>query len=161
MIGNDVVDLTVAKSQSNWKRTGYLDKIFTSSEQDFIFSSNNQEAMIWSLWSRKEAVYKILIQNGVRSGYYPLQIECLDIDYENGYVIFENYKFKTKTTVINDLIHSVAIESYENFEKIIYLKNGNSLKKINGIPFYELNSKLYAASKSHHGKYEQVVYLQS
>ena len=33
MIGNDIIDLDVAKTESNWKRKGFLDKIFTANEQ--------------------------------------------------------------------------------------------------------------------------------
>jgi hypothetical protein len=33
MIGNDVVDLALAQKESNWKRKGFLNKLFTSVEQ--------------------------------------------------------------------------------------------------------------------------------
>ncbi len=59
MIGNDVVDLALAKVESNWQRKGYLDKLFTTKEQNLIFCSENPTIMVWILWSRKEAVYKI------------------------------------------------------------------------------------------------------
>ena len=40
MIGNDIVDLALAQKESNWKRKGFLDKIFTLQEQLFINLSN-------------------------------------------------------------------------------------------------------------------------
>jgi phosphopantetheinyl transferase (holo-ACP synthase) len=33
VIGNDIVDLALARKESNWKRPGYLNKIFTTKEQ--------------------------------------------------------------------------------------------------------------------------------
>ena len=36
MIGNDVVDLELAKKESNWQRRGFLSKIFTKNEQRLI-----------------------------------------------------------------------------------------------------------------------------
>ena len=33
MIGNDIIDLKLAKKQSNYRRAGFLDKQFSSSEQ--------------------------------------------------------------------------------------------------------------------------------
>ena len=46
MIGNDIVDLALAKKESNWKRKGYLDKIFTVSEQLLLQKSTNQELAV-------------------------------------------------------------------------------------------------------------------
>ena len=51
MIGNDVVDLELALKKSNWKRKGYLDKVFTKYEQLRIIKSDNPNNMIWNLWS--------------------------------------------------------------------------------------------------------------
>ena len=33
MIGNDIVDLNLAKTQSNWQRKGFLERQFTKKEQ--------------------------------------------------------------------------------------------------------------------------------
>ena len=161
MIGNDVVDVVLAKNQSNWKRKGYLDKIFTLSEQEFILNSSNPDEMVWSLWSRKEAVYKIIIQKGGKRGYYPIKIECKNSDLENGIVVFENQHYYTKTIVSKDSIYSLAVENIENFNKITAISNFENLVKLNEIPFYQIDGKRYAASKSHHGRFEKSVYLNS
>lgn len=159
MIGNDVVDLALAKTQSNWKRKGYLDKIFTNNEIEFILNSKYPDEMVWKLWSRKEAVYKIIIQKGGKRGYYPKKIECLDTHFENGIVIFENKKYFTKTLIYNNLLHSIAVEDKVYFDKIIEISNSYNLIKTNGIPFYFINEKRFSATKSHHGKFEKILYL--
>lgn len=159
MIGNDVVDVALAKTESNWKRKGYLDKIFTLSEQKFILNSSNPDEMVWSLWSRKEAVYKIIIQKGGKRGYYPFKIECMNSDLENGMVVFEKNQFYTKTIISNDSIHSLATENIEDFNKITAISNLENLIKIKEIPFYEIDGKRFSASKSHHGRFEKSVYL--
>ncbi len=161
MIGNDVVDLALAKIQSNWKRTNYLDKIFTPSEQKFITESSNQHEAVWSLWSKKEAVYKVVIQNGGKQGYYPKKIECLNPDFDNGIVVFEGQKFKTNTKIKNGFVDTVAINFNDNFDLIRYSNDISNLFKIDGIPYYKTSSRLYPASKSHHGKFEKIVYLQT
>lgn len=161
MIGNDVVDLALAKTESNWKRMDYLDKIYTKLEQEFILKSSNPNQMLWSLWSRKEAVYKIIIQKGGKRGYYPIKIECKNSDFENGIVVFEKQQFYTKTIISNDFIHSLAVENGEFFNIITEILNLENLIKINGIPFYESDGKRFAASKSHHGRFEKSVYLNS
>jgi phosphopantetheinyl transferase (holo-ACP synthase) len=58
VIGNDIVDLALARKESNWKRPG-LNKIFTTKEQLLISSAENPNTMVWNLWSRKRAAYKI------------------------------------------------------------------------------------------------------
>lgn len=159
MIGNDIVDLALAKEESNWKRKGYLDKIFTVSEQSLIQKSTNQELAVWNLWSRKEAVYKIILQKGGKRGYYPTRIECLDLHLENGIVQFQNQIFYTKTIVAGDLVYSIAVENVKDFENIRNMENDNSLYKVDGIPYILLKNEVKNVSKTHHGKFERIVYL--
>jgi phosphopantetheinyl transferase (holo-ACP synthase) len=74
MIGNDIVDLALARKESNWQRKGFLDKIFTKKEQLQIVTAQNPETMVWNLWSRKEAVYKIYNrETGIRA-FIPLEL---------------------------------------------------------------------------------------
>lgn len=58
MIGNDVVDLRLAAQQSNWRRKGFLEKVFSPVEQEIITTSNDPDVQVWLLWSMKEAAYK-------------------------------------------------------------------------------------------------------
>lgn len=159
MIGNDIVDLALAKKESNWKRKGYLDKIFTVSEQLLIQKSTNQELAIWNLWSRKEAVYKIILQKGGKRGYYPRKIECLDLNLENGMIEFENQIFYTITIVKNESIYSIAVQNVNDFRNIKTLDNSHLLFKVDGIPFISINNEVKNVSKTHHGKFERIVYL--
>lgn len=58
MIGNDVVDLKAAAKESNWRRKGFLEKVFTARERETLSSFEDQHLMVWLLWSMKEAAYK-------------------------------------------------------------------------------------------------------
>ena len=76
LIGNDIVDLMVAAQESNWKRKGFLKKIFTEEEQLLIMSSQQPEVTLWLLWSMKEAAYKIYSRQwGIRS-FAPTSLRC-------------------------------------------------------------------------------------
>ena len=161
MIGNDIVDLALAKKECNWKRKGYLDKIFTVSEQLLIQKFTNQELAIWNFWSRKEAVYKIILQKGGKPGYYPTKIECLDLSLENGIVKFENQIFYTKTIVKNESVYSIAVQNVNDFENIITIEKNTPLFKVDGIPFILINSEVKNVSKTHHGMFEKIIYLDS
>ena len=58
MIGNDIVDLKKASRESNWRRRGFLDKVFSPTEQKFIEEASDKNKVVWLLWSMKEAAYK-------------------------------------------------------------------------------------------------------
>lgn len=163
MIGNDIVDLALAQKESNWKRKGFLDKIFTKKEQLHISNSENPEIMIWNLWSRKEAVYKIHNRKTQIRGYFPLQLECIDIAIKFGYIFgkttINDCSFFTKTKITTQYINTIAVENSQDFDKIIVLKNRNKILKRNGIPscFENENRVHKPVSISHHGSFEQII----
>lgn len=151
MIGNDVIDLALAKTESNWRRPGFLNKIFTVSEQQFIGKAQNPELMVWQLWSCKEAVYKIINrQYGLRA-FIPLKIECL---VEENTVIYNENQYFTSSEFTEDKIHTIAVSHQEDLAKVIRVSAGQ-IHKINGIPYYG-NA---AASVSHHGRYLENIAL--
>jgi phosphopantetheinyl transferase (holo-ACP synthase) len=163
MIGNDIVDLALARKESNWKRKGFLDKIFTNKEQLLILNAKNSEVMVWNLWSRKEAVYKIYNrQTGIRR-YFPLQFECFDLEIING-IIFGKVSIKdsvyfTKTEINPEFVNTIAIKNVTDFDAIKTLENRKYIKKSNGIPSYFETEKLVSkpVSISHHGRFEQII----
>ncbi len=163
MIGNDIVDLALAKKESNWKRKGFLDKIFTEKEQLMISNAENLEVMVWNLWSRKEAAYKIYNrQTGIRA-YNPLQIECFDLKISNefyfGKVIIKDLSYYTKTAISSEFVHTIAVVNIEDFDSIKTLKNAENIQKNNGIPshFENNNQLINPVSISHHGRFTQII----
>jgi phosphopantetheinyl transferase (holo-ACP synthase) len=165
VIGNDIIDLALARKGSNWKRKGFLDKIFTGKEKLMISNAENAEIMVWNLWSRKEAAYKIYNRQTQIRGYFPLQLECSDLDEKDGVfygkVVCHGNTYFTKTTVTSDCIETIAVTNISDFDRVDNLSNDENYIKINGIPNYQ-NSKnevLQPMSKSHHGRFEKMVYL--
>ena len=90
MIGNDVIDLFLAAKQSNWKRHGFVNKIFTTHEQSLILKAQNQEEMVWILWSKKEAAYKIYNRQTLVRAYMPLQLKCVDVKKKKRILVRKN-----------------------------------------------------------------------
>ena len=161
MIGNDIVDLALAIKESNWKRKGYLDKVFTKNEQLRIIKSDNPNNMVWNLWSRKEAAYKIFNRNtGVRI-YNPMQFECFDTDKSIGIVMNNGVSYYTKTEINFDYIHTVSVLDTNDFESVKLLNRTNKIIKIKGIPYLKtINTKLLIPiSISNHGNFEKIVSL--
>jgi hypothetical protein len=60
VIGNDIVDL--AWKESNWKRPGYLNKIFTTKEQLLISSAENPNTMVWNGVGKRRPIKFIIEQ---------------------------------------------------------------------------------------------------
>jgi phosphopantetheinyl transferase (holo-ACP synthase) len=165
MIGNDIVDLALARKESNWKRKGFLDKIFTKNEQLLILNAKNPEVIVWNLWSRKEAAYKIYNRQTQIRGYFPLQLECFDLEIIDGIifgkVVIKEHVYFTKTAITTQFVHTIAVENVLDFFAIKTLENRKNIQKNNGIPSYfeKDNSASKPISISHHGRFEQIVSL--
>lgn len=165
MIGNDVIDLALAQKESNWKRKGFLDKIFTAKEQSHILNSENPELMVWNLWSRKEAAYKIHNRETQIMAYIPHRLKCSDCEEKNGFIYGKvscyGKIYYTKTKITSEYIETIAVTEFCDFDKFNYLKSKGNVIKINNIPnYYNAETKvLQPMSKSHHGRFEKVVTL--
>lgn len=163
MIGNDIVDLDSARKESNWKRKGFLDIIFSSKEQYLILNDSNPELMVWNLWSRKEAAYKIYNRiTGIRE-YFPLQMQC---HYENeclGTVSVKGFVFYTQTQVTRDYVYTIAVSEIPVLNKIIPLESLENIKKENGIPYVldTVSNAIIPVSISHHGRFHRMITLKS
>jgi phosphopantetheinyl transferase (holo-ACP synthase) len=161
MIGNDIVDLDLALKESNWKRKRFLDKIFSSKEQQLILNSDNQDLMVWNLWSRKEASYKIYNrQTGIR-GFFPLRLECDYCDINTGTVAIDDFVFYTQTEIAANYIYSIAVSEKDCFEKIRILETTSIIEKENGIPFLSdaISNTRIPVSITHHGRFYRVISL--
>lgn len=163
MIGNDIVDLALAQKESNWQRKGFLDKIFTQNEQLLILNAENPAMVVWNLWSRKEAAYKIYNRKTQIRGYFPLRFECFDLEIIDGIVfgkvVLKNFVYYTKTVITDQFINTIAVENIQDFDKIKTLENRTNIRKRNGIPHYfkKGNRVPRPTSISHHGRFEQIV----
>lgn len=155
MIGNDIVDLETAALESNWKRRGYLDKLFTATEQQLIHNTDDADQMVWLLWSMKESAYKIWSRlTGLRE-FAPVKINCGGLTKEGnkvrGNVNYHGYVFYTETTLAQNHLHTTAA-----FTKI-------DLAQIRVSISTNVASTTYKKSKpgsvSHHGKYLALAYL--
>lgn len=165
MIGNDVVDISQSRLESNWQRPGFIQKIFTDDEQRCITNTNDPEILIWSLWSMKEAAYKIYNrQTGIRK-YIPKKLECTILykgnTYCTGQVICFDNLYYTKTLITNDSIHTIAVTSLSNLNNVIETDKKSILKNKFGLPYLFDGSKtIYQdVSVSNHGRFEKTVTL--
>lgn len=97
MIGNDIVDISLAAQQSNWQRKGYLDKLFTAYEQELICTAEDASKMLWHLWSMKESAYKVHVQQYGERFFAPRKLACKLSDFSSGEVYCNGSKYHTST----------------------------------------------------------------
>ncbi|MCW2120701.1 4'-phosphopantetheinyl transferase superfamily protein [Flavobacterium sp. 7A] len=159
MIGNDVVDLILAKTESNWKRKGYLDKLFTTLEQNWIHTAPDPDEMVWILWSIKESVYKAYQRIHYQQGFYPIKIKVSSLVLEHGeyqsVIKLFNLSFYGRSFINEKIIHTVAVQDKNDFEKIIILDRISYLKNENRLPIEASSGK--PISVSHHGRAKVIV----
>ncbi|WP_316747799.1 4'-phosphopantetheinyl transferase superfamily protein [Pedobacter gandavensis] len=155
MIGNDIVDLRQAALESNWRRKGYLNKLFTTNEQQWILKSENPDQMIWLLWSMKESAYKIYSRRKNLREFAPLKLICKTLEIKgemaSGSVACENHTFFNQTLLSTHFIHTIASEQYPIQSVRVKISS------------YEVTDTSYRntepATVSHHGRYLAMAYL--
>ena len=99
MIGNDIIDLSLAKAQSNWQRKGFLEKQFSANEQRFILAATNSFILVWRFWSMKEAAYKCYTQQYQKRFFAPQKFECSMVSKTKGIVVFKGIEFFPQTKI--------------------------------------------------------------
>ncbi len=156
MIGNDVVDLALAEKECNWRRKGYLEKVFTEREICSINSSSKPNEMVWRLWTCKESAYKINHRETRLRAYNPLKFECIFKNYFHIEVIFESKVFYCRTLQNQDFIYTEAVNDQMHFTYIQKVAFDNITKRDN-IPFEKLSG--FPVSITHHGKFRFAVKL--
>ncbi|WP_354331520.1 4'-phosphopantetheinyl transferase superfamily protein [Pedobacter sp. CG_S7] len=157
MIGNDIVDLTVAAKESNWKRKGYLHKIFSKEEQLLILFSDKPDVVVWLLWSMKEAAYKIYSRKKEIRIFAPTQLCCKELNFSTpiytGKVLIDGLTYFTESTFNDKMIHTICASSKEEINKIrIEISMPENPLKMN----YRYKNPQCV---SHHGAYLALVFI--
>jgi len=176
-IGNDIVDLNLAKTESNWQRKGFLEKQFTLKERGEILNAENPFLKVWLFWSMKEAAYKIYTQKIKERFFAPQKFECSLISEEIGNVTFKENVYYTTSLFNPFYVHTIAKDTKEGtavFSSICLPNKINSNLKIKlaaelgvsseeiekrkttvGAPLFYYQKKIITKSCSiaHHGNY--------
>ncbi len=108
MTGNDIIDLATAAVESNWKRKGFIEKIFTLQEQRYIREAALPDEMVWKLWSMKESAYKIYSSQYGGRFFAPQKFNCTLLTGQNGKVKINNNTYHTDTSTAKNYIYSIA-----------------------------------------------------
>ena len=108
MTGNDIVDMKTAAVESNWKRKGFLEKLFTQQEQRYIKDAATPLQMVWRLWTMKESAYKIYTRQYGGRFFGPQKLNCTLVNETDGQVVIHTKSYQTTTNAAKDYIYTVA-----------------------------------------------------
>ena len=117
MIGNDVVDLHLAKTQSNWQRNRFLDKLFTDEEQKIIKNSDNSFLQVWLFWAMKEAAYKCYVQEHQKRFFSPKKFSCKIINNTKAIVEIDQNIYILSYCLSINYIYTIAQK--KNHQKMV------------------------------------------
>ncbi|WP_298148703.1 4'-phosphopantetheinyl transferase superfamily protein [Flavobacterium sp.] len=164
MIGNDIIDLQFALSESIVLQQRRLDKICTLAEQRYIRQAENSWQTFWLIWTRKEACYKAFQRDNYIHSICPHQIEN---QFDSSGMLSESISFRGKqffaqTAIDGSKIHSICSSSEERLKEIHVLDDLQEVlylfdfrKDTNGMPFLQTknNHRRIPISKSSHGAF--------
>ena len=109
MTGNDIVDIATAAAESNWRRKGFLEKIFTPQEQQYIQETKNPDKTVWTLWSMKESAYKVYTRQYGGRFFAPQKLNCTLLTNVTGHVSINDTIYSTTTTITDGYIYTIAV----------------------------------------------------
>lgn len=135
MLGNDVVDLHLAAVQSNWRKKGFLEKVFSPEEQQLVKNSSKPHQMVWLLWSMKEAAYKAHQRrfqlprklNWLSQG---CSLNKMDDNKASGAVQIGNYTYTSTSEINRKYVYTVAGILSERSVKNVILETSSAAIKI-------------------------------
>jgi phosphopantetheinyl transferase (holo-ACP synthase) len=188
MIGTDIIDLKEARVHANWRRKGYLEKLFSKKEIQFIYDADHEEIAVWRLWSMKESAYKANFYRTRERKFNPIKFECEVQHDQAGLIRYDSETFLTSSVITKEYvltwtsnykdhtfckpvktgIHEVGVIS-----KLLYLKLQHELAekfsrnpadimihKNKGVPEVSIRGEktVVYCSVSHHGAYGSFVY---
>lgn len=138
MIGNDIIDIFETRRVSNWKRAGFIEKLFSTEEQSEIKLSIDPFTTVWKLWSMKESAYKVFIQAGGKRFFNPSIIEC-KIDNSNiGQVKISGILLKTNTLIHPNYIFSSAVLDNTDVDTSIFRLSETNSKHLSNFIHQQL-----------------------
>ena len=60
LVGNDIVDLSVAGVSGKSREVRFVNRVFTEQEKSAIGEHSDPDTILWMLWAAKEAAYKVV-----------------------------------------------------------------------------------------------------
>jgi phosphopantetheinyl transferase (holo-ACP synthase) len=80
-IGNDIVAYKHTRCLGKWQQDIFLEKVLQPDEITQLLLQDNKDAFLWSLWTLKEAAYKLSCFLGNRKKFHALQFSIQQMPF--------------------------------------------------------------------------------
>ena len=111
MIGNDIVDLNLARCSHRWQNYRFIEKIFSTKEQKLISKWIDPFQCIWRLWSMKESAYKSHLRSFGKTFFSPSKFECRLFSTTEGMITISDQQYRVTTVMEKEFIYSTAFSN--------------------------------------------------
>ena len=116
MIGNDIVDLKLARKQTHPAESRWINKVFTEDEIEVINKSEDPFLTKWLLWAMKEAVYKATTRENFQHFVAPHDLRCGfdDASLHNPIVTYKGNVFPITFHNNNEYVYTSITNIYKS-----------------------------------------------
>jgi len=128
-VGNDIVDLTHPHAKGKSRDLRFLKRVFLPDEERQILASHEPDTMLWTLWTGKEAAYKVTRKDNPNISsaprLYKVSLDRIDAISEGvsapegeaffGAVDTPAGTISLRTLLTPDCVHSIGI-SFPSFD---------------------------------------------
>lgn len=115
LVGNDIVSLSsneTLRDKLKSKDPRFLMRVFSDKEQGLIKAATNPEEMLWTLWSAKEASFKIIKKLNPAQVFAHKKFEVTISNETRGFVLFNNnIQIILTWQKTLDYIHCIGVQS--------------------------------------------------
>lgn len=109
MIGNDIIDLNLAREISSFRRSRLYRKLFSAEEQGALEIAEDRDLLFWKFWAMKEAAYKAHQRRfGLPRSFEPVQFQCSSSAGEEAVRVGE-LQYIIQTSVSQDYLQCIAV----------------------------------------------------
>lgn len=109
MIGNDVIDFSLAREINSFRRSRLYRKLFSAKEQEALENAEDRDLLFWKFWAMKEAAYKAHQRRfGLPRSFEPVQFQC-SISAGKEAVHVGELQYNIQISVFQDHLQCIAL----------------------------------------------------
>ena len=135
MVGNDIIDIKQTQLDSDWRRPGFVQKVFNQQERSVITEATDPFHAVWRMWSMKESAYKLYLQLNPRQARFfnPSKIACELFSESQGVVKINGTSMATRTWMNSDYIftHAAPTTIHHVDTHVFYIKDTDPHRQSN------------------------------
>lgn len=114
------MDLKNPQSQKKSDNEKFLNRVCIQHEKKLITSSDTPHIMLWTLWSIKEATYKIAEKIALASGFTPTRYRCEQLTEGSWQCNFLDLSVNVHVTATEDFVHALGVNDMTMWNKVDY-----------------------------------------